>query len=311
LDKLLEVARIYNYYTEQDKEKIRSVAVNFFVSLEEILDYSLSFATWTLLSDHYGETKFKCNLDKAREYMAMCLNEFQINKQNKIVFDSQGKNTLYPLIKGFVLLTELCEKIVKSTKNWLRPENELPGYHQRTEIEVFPFLHKTFFLDLLETNQKKILELLTEITTTMETSNIANIRNRIEHKRPDFPTQEEIEDACSILINIIGKMEVAGLCPSIYLYAGGEIDSYTRGYLIFKDYKGREIRIARQSRHNFCSLPSIKRPLLIVPWIHIGDSAEVIYFEIEESSDYVNMWKDYPKRRTINKDLQSTSDREI
>jgi hypothetical protein len=59
------------------QELLRSSAVNFFVSLEQILGYSLSFMTWTLLSDHIGTTHFKLNLKDAQEFMATTLNEGQ------------------------------------------------------------------------------------------------------------------------------------------------------------------------------------------------------------------------------------------
>ncbi len=115
IDKFLETVRNCGTYNEYDKELIRSSGVNFFVSLEEILDYSLSFTTWALLSDHYGKTKFRCNFDEARNFMASRLNGLRWGSNEPLEFDPAAKNTLYPLIQGFRLLADLCNTILDST----------------------------------------------------------------------------------------------------------------------------------------------------------------------------------------------------
>jgi len=297
LDKLLEAARTYTTYNQHDRESIRSAGVNLFVSVEEILDYSLSFTTWALLSDHYGVTKFKCNFDEARRFMASRLNGLRLGSNEPLEFDAGGKNTLYPLVQGFAVLAQLCSEIIEGQNGELaRPENELPGYYDKTEIELFPFLHKALVLDLRKGDCDLILRLLREITARLEKSQVCNIRNRIEHRRPDFPNQEEIERACVGVADTVNKMEAAGVCPLIYLYTGRTVDQYGRGLLIFKDYKAREITISQPSLYRVCRLPSIRRPQIIVPCMHINDSFELLRFQFEETSDYVEIWRDYPKR---------------
>lgn len=298
LEKFLEAARTCTAYNEHDRELIRSAGVNFFVSLEEILDHSLSFATWALLSDHYGITKFKCNFDEARQFMAVSLNEQQSGSNEPLVFDPSGKNTLYPLVQGFALLAELCNEIIKDrTRELKRPENELPGYHSKTEIDLFPFLHKVLILDLRKGDRDQIVESLQKITTALKKSEVCNIRNRIEHRRPDFPNQEEIESTCRVVTDTVDKIERAGVCPLIYLYAERTTDQYGRAVVTFKDYKKRELKINYPSQYGLCGLPSIHQPQIIVPSLHIGDSSELLRFQFEEISDYVKMWRGYPKRR--------------
>lgn len=298
LEKLLETARTYATYDEYDRESIRSAGVNFFVSLEEILDYSLSFATWALLSDHYGVTKFRCDFDEARRFMASRLNGLRLGSNDPLEFDAGGKNTLYALIQGFAVLAELCSGMIGGrNRGLIRPENELPGYYRKTEIELFPFLHKALILDLREGDRDRIIGLLREITATLETAQVCSIRNRLEHRRKDFPTQAEIERACSAVADTVSNMEAAGLCPLIYLYAGRTVDQYGRSVVMFKDYRGREIPVRRPSQYDLCGLPSLRRPQIIVACMHIGDSSELLRFKFEEISDYVEMWRGYPKRR--------------
>ena len=298
MEKLLEAAKTYTAYNEHDRELIRSAGVNFFVSLEEILDYSLSFTTWALLSDHYGDTKFKCNFHDARRFMASRLNE-RPRSNEPLEFDAGGKNTLYSLVHGFSALAELCSELIEGGDGELiRPENELPGYCHKTEIELFPFLHKVLILDIRKGDCDRITGLLREITAMFERAQVCNSRNLIDHKRSDFPNQEEIEKMCSEIADIVNKMEVAGVCPLIYLYAGKTVDQYRRSVVMFKDYREKEITVSQPSQYSMCKLPSINLPQIIVPWIHIGDSFELMRFQFEETSDYVEMWREYPKRRT-------------
>lgn len=310
LEKFLETAKMYTTYNEHNRELVRSAGVNFFVSLEEILDYSLSFTTWTLFSDHYSTTKFKCDFEQARQFMASCLNGRRLGSNEPLEFNAGGKTTLYPLIQGFAILAELCNETIESgSKPLIRPQNELPGYCGRTEIELFPFRHKALILDLRKGDCGRIIGLLKEITATFEKSQVCDIRNRIEHKRTDFPNREEIEEACGAIKEIANKMEVAGVCPSIYLYVGRKVDRYRRGVVIFKNYSGKEITVNQPFQYSACRLPSIRVPQIIVPWMHIGDSLELLRFQFEEVSDYVEMWREYPKRRTriTDEELQKSS----
>jgi len=298
LEKLLDTAKTHATYKEQDMELIRGAGVNFFVSLEEILDYSLSFGTWALLSDHYGVTECSFNFDEARQFMASRLSGRRPSSDGPLEFDAGGRNTLYPLIQGFAILAELCSEIIADKSDDLtRPRNEFPGYYGETEIEMFPFRHKVLILDLRAGDRDRVIGLLKEITDTLEKSDVCNIRNRIEHRRPDFPSQDEIEGACDAIADTIRKMEATGICPLIYLYAGRTIDQYGRSLVTFKDYKSREVKIREPSQYKLCRLPSIEKPQLIVPWMHIGESFDLMRFQFEEVSDYVKMWREYPRRR--------------
>lgn len=298
LEKFVDVATSYSSYDESVKDLIRSAGVNFFVSLEEVLDHSLSFITWVLLSDHYRVTKFRYDISEARQFMASCLNGRQLGSNEPLEFDPGGKNTLYPLIQGFAVLAESCGEIIKNDPSkYRRPKTGLPGYYGRTEIEVFPFLHTVFVLDLTRSDYEQIISLLHNVTDTLEDSQICDIRNRLEHKRTDFPNQEEIKAACEAVKGAINMMGESGISPLIYFYSGRTTDEYDRGFMSFRNYRGREIRINTPTRLHACRLPPRSVPLIICPRMHIGDTTELMRFQCEEMSEYKEMWQDYPKRR--------------
>jgi hypothetical protein len=301
--KLLEVARTYTEYNENDKEQIRSAGANFFVSLEEILDYSLSFITWALFSDHFRTTSFTCEFDEARRMMASVLRDSATelgNSVEPIVFNAEGVNTLYPLVQGFRILANLCKNIATGDRTkYERPINEYPTYENRTALQNFPYRHNILLLDIKDEDRTKIIQTLEEITTSLDRAKISNVRNRMQHKRKDteFPIQSEIETACSALSEVVAKMEKSGICPVIYLYSGKLVDQYKRSTINLTDYRGRELSFYDPPHYVTLSLPSLYRPLIVVPWMHLRDTSETVRFAFKENSDFVAMWRGFPKRK--------------
>jgi len=299
LENLLNAAESCISYNEADTELIRSAGVNFFVSLEEVLDNSLSFATWALLSDHYGVTGFNCDLHKARHFMASRLSGRRYGSNEPLQFDPGGKNTLYPLIQGFAVLAELCRSVADGDRNEMRrPDSQLPGYHGETDVQLFPFLHTSLILDLAEEDCERVMVLLANVTTTLEAAQVHGIRNRLEHKRPGFPSREEIVEACNAAADTVKEMETSGLSPLVFLYSGAASDRYGRATVTLEDYRGRKIEVRRPSQHTLCGLPHLEIPQIVVPSMHVGDSSEPMRFAYMESSEYADLWRGYPKRRS-------------
>jgi hypothetical protein len=264
-----------------------------------VLDHSLSFITWALLSDHYVGTKFKCNFDEARSFMAVRLSGLQLGSNEPLRLDPTGKNTLYPLIQGFAVLAQTCKELLKEPEGaFRRPTNQLPDYYEETEISPFPFLHMLLLWDLRKDDSTRIIALLEEVTGVFESSDVSNVRNRIEHKRADFPDQSEIEKACHAVTSIMKKMEESGVCPMVYLYAGESVDEYRRKVVKLQDHKGTIIEIEQPSEFSPVGLPSVRQAQIVVPWMHIDDSFELMRFRVEETSDYTKILRTFPKRRS-------------
>lgn len=166
--------------------------------------------------------------------MVAFLNKQQTDCIEPIVFDPSGKNTLFPLIKGFALLAKICKNTIAQEANNRRPENELPGYHNKSSIEEFPFLHKALILDLICEEAEAIMELLNKITADFEKSNACSIRNGIDHQSKVFPDSNKIVDCCHQVEKIISYMEHKGICPIIYFYSGMHVDSDGRKKIVLK-----------------------------------------------------------------------------
>ena len=295
LRKLQSIVPTAGSVTEDDKEKIRSIAVNLFVSLEEVLDSSLSFFTWTLLADHLIDTKFTFNLEDARCFMADRLNGWQ----SQVIYDGKGRNTLYPLIIGFDLLASLLTELLNEpASQYLREADQFPGYSE-SNIEPFVTPHRIFVLDLCKRDVQSALSTLRAISSGLIRADAASIRNRIDHQRTDFPTEKEIFDMCAGLAQVMSSLEDGGISPLLFVRKMQRIDRYGRGEMVFERYDGKEVAL-RWPPVVTRPLPSTNRAQTIVPTLHFAQVPEPVRFLYREESMIVAQWAGYPiKRRRV------------
>lgn len=296
-EKFISASIAYKEYDEESQELIRSSGVNFFVSLEQILGYSLSFITWALLSDHYRDTKFILNLSDAQAFMASKLSGITIGDE-KLEFDPSGKNTLFPLISGFNALADKCLDLISNEEKHRRSNSEIPDNFKESSLEILPFMHDALILDIRENDKERILGLLREITRSLTKAQVCNIRNRIDHSRSlnEFPKFEEMKRMCAIVKEIVNDMISIGICPSVSYRTKTDGDEYGRYITKFRNCYGNEIPQIISPKFFSCKLPDSRNPNVIVPGIHIGDSGVLIRFIFEETSEFTNMWRGYSRR---------------
>lgn len=302
----INTVRSSNVFNEQEKEMIRSAGVNYFVSLEEILDYGISFIGWALLSDHYSKTNFVFNLEDAREFTVEIINKigYSIGENDILVLDKEGKNTLYPLVKSFSVLADFCEEILSERSNHKRLISDYPDFFGKTDIYEFPFKHKILLLDLNEEDLKKLIGILKKISSILESNNVSNVRNRIKHNRPshEFPTTEELEGIHVSVEEVVEEMEREGILPTVYVNSGNEIDEFGRGFIKYKNYKSEILLISNSSNYIKSGMPLYKKLQINLPNVHIKDSFEKLRFKYVEKTLYSMYWKDYPRRRKENQE---------
>ena len=287
-----------NIYLEPEKEKIRSSAVNLFVSLEDILKQSLAFSTWLLLSDHLHNTKFRYNYTDAIALMTKTLNGYKLGEDIELVYNPNGNNTLFPLIEGFTALIQICEKLIEDNDiSNIREDNELPRFIGETDLINFPLKHKLLVLDLKSSSFLKIKDIIFFITTEFSKSKILATRNSLEHDRQDFPSKEQLLASCDSLPKIIEKLLEIGLFPNVYLFKSKITDEFGRNTKTFVDYSGKEISITELINFKGYPVPSIDSPIIITPQISFPNINEPLRIKFEENSEYLDYWKNYPLRK--------------
>lgn len=289
----------HNEYTEEVKELIRSKSINFFISLEEILQKSLSFMCWVLLSDHYKNTNFSYFYKEAEEIMFKYLNGYNLSEDHKLELDSRGKNTLYPLIEGFKVLALICEELKTNKTEYRKEEVNLPfGY--KHDLCFFPFLHKHLILDL--ENFQRVITELKSLSQRLKNIDVCKIRNCTSHQREDedFPPKKKLERFCYQIKEIIQSMEDLGIYPMVYRLHKKIKETYgrTKVKLINDANNVVELNLLND---NFFELPSFKDPLIFVPLLKLRSFDSGLRFSIKEESNYTKMWEDFPKRLPDNK----------
>jgi hypothetical protein len=250
-----------------------------------------------LLSDHFGETFFQFELEHAREFMAEKLAGRTIGSFGVIKLEPARQNTLFPMIHGLALLADACEEVLENQRCFQRPQAEYPGFVGKTLVRPFPFLHTALIADLRPDDRDQVIRLLRGSARSIDSQQICDLRNRLEHKRERFPHESEIIQGCSVIEEVVKSMESAGICPSVYLFARHVSDEFGRGEVTLRNYCGSEVNVPDPSAFSGCRVPGFGCPQIIVPMIHIGDSFEPIRFSFLERSEYGQRWTGYPRRR--------------
>lgn len=298
---------------ESDKDDIRSAAVNFYVLLEEVLEHSLSFITWTLLSDHFIDTKFKYIFEEARNVMCEKLNGQIMGQDEVLKLDNTGGNNLFGLIEGFSVLINLCDELLLGDKSLhQRPENELPHFHNKTELTTFPFQSKLFLFDIKQNTYNELKSIINELPKEFNRYKVASVRNRLEHKNKvknrvdNFPNSNEIIEACECIEKVISKLINLGIYPNVFLFKKYTNDEYNRNSFELEDYRGKNILLKPLQQFSGSRLPKYKKPQVISSIINIGESSEPLRFTYHETSEYLKFWQNFPRKKN-NKSAEKTS----
>lgn len=284
-------------YNENDVAKIRSSGVNFFVSIEEILQQALSFITWALLSDHYKTTKFQYVYEDARQAMFDNLNNFEYSLGKRLTFDPNGKNTLYPLVQGFSALSKICKDLIEDIDNYKRPKEEFPDFHLNDPLSIFPFEHNKLILDISSQDFEELLSLISIIPTEFGKGDVLNIRNKLQHNRSDFPLQTELLECVNSIEKSFAVLENSGICPNVYLFNSHNIDKYNRMKSTFVNYNGNQVTLNYTSELAGCHLPSLNNPLIFLTFLNLGQTNQPLMFQFMEKSKYQEYWKDFPRKK--------------
>jgi hypothetical protein len=284
-----------------------SAAVNFFINLEDVLKRSLSFSVWLCLSDHYGHTHFRFNPRKLQGIIYRTLSAGQLHSTSAelVEFDPAGHDTLYPLIRGFKILADVCDNYIRNPDRHLRPVDKQPKFASHDGLHLFPFKHTALVNDISQSEQRRLLSLLTEVTSSFEGAQVTNLRNRLQHDRPpeDLPTKEESVRVISTVENVVDKLEQSGMLPLTYNIVAQNRDRWDREQTTLSNYKSNQVVVSTRSELEVSGLPELAQNTIIVPWVRIAGTAEMLRFEFEGDSDYARLWDGFPLRRPNSAEL--------
>ena len=289
---------------EAERDRVRGEFANFFVSLEEILEQAAAYSTWVLLHDHYADARgerFVFELGKARTFAAAHLNAAWAGEGSDLAFSENGTTTLYPLIQAFPLLARLCRASLAAGETFERPAEAWPGWDEAS-ILTFPYRHTRPILDLRLSAANEIIELLEGVGSTLRTTDVADLRNRVDHPREVFPSWEDLGKGEEAVGETARRLEDAGLVPSIYVPLGMEMDRFGRRATAYESYSGRRARVTATAEDTGLELPDARSPQHLCLAAQLTSVSSMLRFEHRVRSDYWELYAGFPPLFAIDED---------
>lgn len=286
-------------FTSTEEDVLRSAAVNYFISLEDIFDRAISFTGWALLNDHYASSAKKridFNLNKARSLVVGILTQ----AGSREPLSADGRNTLWPLVYNIGFLADYIQLLAESSATeYLRPKGALPEFYV-VKAAPFPFIHRAALFDLQSDSVDAIIRVLRDTCADLMRTNLANLRNRLEHKRPDseFPNVPEVREALDLIAGCVVRLESAGLIPVLHIFESEARDEYGRSRAVLRDYTGQSLEIIGPTGSEYGRMPPPVASQVPLKAAQLKEIPDILRFTLSEDSLYKAKWANYPRVRT-------------
>ncbi len=209
-------------------DSVRSAGVNMFVAFEALMAEVVDYVCWLLLFDHYQGNRdmrfiYRPGLARgfARPLIASRNNE-------SFSFDIGGRNTLGTLAEALGVIADLAEVAIADSASSLSEHSDVPFLLAHSGIYEFPFRHTTLILDLEESSSGAVISALRSARTELDAASVVDVRNRLSHARPTFPSNDDVVRATGAVERTIAVLGGQGLLPTVYMRVGREIDSFGR-----------------------------------------------------------------------------------
>lgn len=299
-ERLRQAAQTANVSTLVDYELVRSVAASYFVKLEEFLTDTLAFSTWVLTHDHAAsQHPFQYDFDRDKPQAFLKLEQFdQSRSKNEDACLRFGDNaTLYPLVRGFEVLSGLLAQTRSEADGYLRDVSSYPKFHGKTELQHFPFTHTVPFLNLVPAAQVRLIEGLGQISSLLVQSEIASARNDQLHFRRSAADLDALMKTLDLVATAVQKIELLGIIRDLFYPDKTEKDRWGRRTIYLSNRRGKEIALARPTSYGLLRLPSLSAAQYIVTSAQFAEPNDMLRVVPASNSDYSEMWSKVPQRR--------------
>ncbi len=295
-----ELLAVRSPAAETDREKIRSAGVNLFVSIEAFLEIALCYNVWLLASDHFTKTKFSYDPSSAKTKVTEILGSEITSGEGTLYWSTEKTNTLGVVTAYISSAVKWMASLSTINKaSLVRADVDMPHF-ANSNFRAFPLRHNQFWADCDQTALEKMIGDFKEIATQIARSNLANIRNGLDHHRTpaNFPQLAEMFTFVAQFREAVDKLEAGNLFPCELWLNEIKQDRFGRIEYTFINYSGRtQITFGPSFA---LGLPDIKLdvPLIIAPNLLGVPNAE-LYLKLREKSTHTEYWCNYPRRRKL------------
>jgi hypothetical protein len=295
--KLMEISSIK---TENDREAIRSIGVNLFVSVEYFLERLISYNIWILSSDHFIN-RLEYNSHSALNSVKRILGE-EINYDDyRAIWDENGGNTLGTLMVYLQQSLQWIVSLLDREKDVIkRPKEDLPHYADDPEM-FFPFHHTEMWADCKLSELDNFINNYKKIVDNLNKSNLASIRNGLDHKRNaiNFPSINEMIGSIEKLQDALDLADDNRFIPKEFWLNSYNFNRFGREQHVYNDYMNRNLYLNGPNSIMEERLLVFDSPILIAPGNLLDLPNSFLIFGISEDSAYSKYWSAYPRRRRI------------
>lgn len=299
-DKITNLARAATLSTTVDEDAISAAGGVYFKALEGLLEDSLVYATWALSNDHFLDPyPYSYDSDSVRgeafNQLTKAAHAASTSGVDTIVY-SENKNTLFPLIRGFSILSDFLAGLLKEKNSPEQLRIEIPEYVKKTSLKEFPFRHKSAFLDLLPASQNRLISDLRELSKLLASSGICEARNDLLHFRRSTADATKLTDALEAVRTAIRKAEQAGLVRTQYAWKERSVDEWGRSTVILASSSGQSVHFAFPTAYDWLGLPPLEKDQFLFHHAVFDEPNEMLRFSPGQVSPFTELWKNYPRR---------------
>lgn len=273
---------------------IREAASSYFVTLEMVLREVVSFATWSLVADHFQEPNaFQYDSDRAFVFAAQTLNP---GLPGAMILDPE-KATIAPLIEAIGALERLLCAAQSSQVGEEIKEEFVPEVAAKGSLIEFPFRTNAMFDALSNESREGIIGTLHKAHNMLAASGIASLRNSQLHYRPNSVESGKIGKTVGDVLEILRSLDTAGFVPALSSLTEVKSGRWGRRVFVHTVAKRRTVELYSPTAVFSGFMPSMRSDQLIIPHARLEGDGLPLRFELRSPSQFIEMWKGIPDRR--------------
>jgi hypothetical protein len=141
---------------------------------------------------------------------------------------------------------------------------------------------------------------LQEVVVQLRQSDLAKIRNGLDHKRSDeqFPSLASMLAMVNRIQQAVAVADSQRLVPKRYWLRETTVDRFGRGTLTFEDYKRQRLPLPMFDTVPALPTPDFDSPVIIGPRKFLCGGILPIIFSVRTSNEFARYWEGYPFRRS-------------
>lgn len=284
-----------------EASQVRQLSSDVFVGLEEFLKTTIAFAVWSMLNDHYTDSRgLSYTPDTAYKFFSTWLSGRSTDLGEKEL----AKFTLGDLLEAFGLLSKHFGELELNNKSLQR---EASGWPKSSRISgspfLFPFKSIHPFLDLDNPSRKHIRSLVQSVPASFGEFAVLEVRNGLLHHTAELPDRNKIGGALDAVEARVLELANNGLYPLVFVMASSHSDAYGRKTVTLRSGEDQEVLLVRPSALDLSGFPALSRRQSIVVAARLADIGEPLRFLWNVDSSYGEYWKDFPRRPPLRNSL--------